>query len=276
MPIIDMRAKFSEDTKDEEEVKEEADEIIPQEEENKETSEKGTETLPDSSTEKEPSTTIETKLKNNIKESTDAELQTKVSTLKQQEETLRKQIVELRMERRKERYEDPLIVQKKEVVEVDELKDTNPEDVALIEKVLKAKGYVRKEDVSRLSYQEKIDKTKNDWLNEHKEYLPENDSNDQNWNELNKTLGLYFKAPNNPEDIKKVMDLAHKMIKGDSKTLPIQNEAQNNSAKEKLKIVSKSGSGNSIASSPKSVNTKKIDTSYLKGFSEEELKEFNS
>lgn len=268
MAVLDMRSQFSEENEKQAEEKEEVKEeigVVPEEK-------KEQEPLPDSSQgEDKPAP------KEEMEKPEDEQLQIKVNALKQQEEILRKQIVELRSERRKERYgesEKPFIIPKEQKKQDDDLEDVADSDVSMIEKVLKSKGYIRREEVEQLSYKENLEKAKDEWLEEHKEYLPENDIDDQNWNGLNRILELYFKAPKNPFEIKKVMSLAHKMIKGD--IIPIVNKAQIDSSKEKINISSKGGSGSGPAPSPKSANTKKIDTSYLKGFTEEELKEFNN
>ena len=200
-------------------------------------------------------------------------VETRVNALKLEEEKLRRQIEELRKERRsvrEEKRQEPIVIND------DSLKDVAQQDVDLIEKVLRAKGYVRKEELHSMTYAEKLESAKNEWLKTHPEYLPSNDPNDEHWNALNSTISTYFKAPPKPEEVGKVMDLAHQMIGGSSKKeLPTRNPATTAAAQEKMKVLSKGqgGSAGDKTPAPKRTN---LDTSYLIGFSKEELDDIAS
>lgn len=198
----------------------------------------------------------------------------RVDALRLEEERIRKQISELRAEKRQikeAKRAEPLIVDKP-----DDLSDIADSDVAVIEKVLRVKGYVRRDDIQTMTYQEKIDGYKNQWLAKHPEYLPENDPEDKNWDSLNSTVSAYFKAPSNPSEISKVLDLAHTMIKP-AGSLPVKNVASTDAAKEKLQSSSKGSGGSGSKSS--SINSNKFDPSlskHMQGFSDDELKEMFS
>ena len=190
----------------------------------------------------------------------------KINALRDEEERLRKQISELRTERRQVREEKRPDL----LVKDDELKDVNTEDVALIEKVLRAKGYVRKEEITTMSYQEKMNSFKDDWLKAHPEYLPENDKEDVKWNALNSTVNAYFKAPARPQDVVKMLDMAHSMV-APSNPLPVKTRATVEASREKMQTSSKASSGGS--SKPSNVKTNSLRMDALKGFSEEDIKE---
>lgn len=192
-----------------------------------------------------------------------------IAALKLEEKRIRDQIVELRKERRSLKDEKP-----KEELIVPDLKDVASADIALIERVLKAKGYVQKSDVQSMTYQEKLDAEKNSWLNAHPEYLPANDTDDTKWTALNNALTTYFKAPANPGDIGKILDLAHGLVGGTRQVqLPVKNIAKTNAAKEKLTVTSKGANAGKGATTKETMNKKKIDTSYLIGFTPEEIEE---
>jgi hypothetical protein len=194
--------------------------------------------------------------------------QERVAALAAEADRIRRDIVELRRDRRMARHSQPIIVPDTD------LDDVAPTDVALIERVLQAKGYVRKDDLASQSYQERMDSAKDSWLVQHPEYLPENDPEDLRWNKLNSTLSSYFKAPPKPEDVAKLMDLAHGMVGGKVRTLPTKTPASTAAAQEKLSVQSR-GQGGS-AGQPAARPNKNIDTQYLIGFDDDELQDIAS
>lgn len=196
-----------------------------------------------------------------------------LEALRKEREKLLEDISSLRGERRKareEKKEEPLILEKD-----DDLSDVAESDVQLIERVMKAKGYVKKEELHSMTYKEKLDVEQNAWLKDHPQYLPENDSDDKNWNNLKATIEAYFKAPDKPSDIKKIMDLAHSMLFPSERSLQVKNKASIDASKEKINSSSKGSIGGGQKSSPRSQKSN-IDTSYLIGFTEEEIKEIIS
>lgn len=95
---------------------------------------------------------------------------------------------------------------------IEDLSDVNPDDITLIEKVLKAKGYVRKDEVEANLYdrvkQEELDK----FLEEFPEYKPENDPGDVNWNLLQREIQLY-RQPADPRQIGDILRRSHKSLR---------------------------------------------------------------
>ena len=216
----------------------------------------------------EESETTEEEPKNNdeIEQESDDEDEKKVIGLKAEEERLRSQIVELRKERR-EIKSQPI---KEESLIVEDLKDVAEADIQVIEKVLKAKGYVKKDEIDSMTYTERLETYKNDWLEKHPEYLPENDPDDKNWNALQKEINTFYKAPADPKKIMGVLERAHRELKGTS-LMPQRKSSQTLAAKEKLKVNSMAGKGGGTKQAPKIKSN--LDKSYLKGFTEEELEE---
>ena len=200
-----------------------------------------------------------------VEQKSDNEEGKKLVGLKAEEERLRSQIVELRKERREiksQPKEEPLIVE--------DLKDVAEADIQVIERVLKAKGYVKKDEMNQMTYTERLDTYKNDWLEKHPEYLPENDPDDKNWNALQKEINTFYKAPTDPKKITVVLERAHRELKGTS-LMPQRKFSQTLAAKEKLKVNSMAGKGEGTKQIPKVKSN--IDKSYLKGFTDEELEE---
>lgn len=197
-----------------------------------------------------------------------AEAQARLDAIKAEEERVLQNLIELRKDRRdiKQNKHNPLITENNT-----DLDDVNPQDIALIEKVIQAKGYVRKEELTALSYSEKLDNYKEEWLQVHPEYLPENDPDDKNWNLLTSTLNNYFKSPEKPSDIKKILDVVHGMIKP-SPSLPIKNRASVDASKEKI-ISSSRGSSTGVGHQTAPSSKSNVNREAFKGFSKEELDE---
>lgn len=205
-----------------------------------------------------------------IKESEEHKSVTKeeIDGLLSEKEKLSAQIVELRKERRgvkQGEQETPLFVPANE-----ELEGVAPEDISLVEKILKAKGYVRKDEIQANSYKENVDIQTETWLEKHPEYKPENDPEDKKWNSLLSEYNLY-KTPSDPKQIQKLLDKAHSSLNPRS-VLPTKNPATIAAAKQKLAAKGSGGVG-----AKTSIKTKgNLDLSGLQGFTEEELAELQS
>lgn len=76
----------------------------------------------------------------------------------------------------------------------DVLKDIHPDDVALIDKVLRTKGYVTKEEASSMFYKSVEKEEISKFLLTHPEYREENDPNDVNWNALKREWSYFDPA----------------------------------------------------------------------------------
>jgi hypothetical protein len=137
------------------------------------------------------------------------ELQKQAEALKREREELLKDIQGLRGERRDLKQKQ---VEKVEEA-IDDLKGVHPNDVALIEKVLKSKGYVRKDDVEKRIYEETKQQALDTFLSKHPEFKPENDPRDANWMRLQKELE-YYRMPQDPKKIGEVLERAHRALGG--------------------------------------------------------------
>ena len=189
------------------------------------------------------------------------ELAKQTEALTKEREALLKDIQDLRGERRdlkKERLD-------KVEEAIDDLKDTHPEDVKLIERVLKSKGYVRKEDVDKRIYDEVKEQQLNSFLDKHPEYKPENDPQDLNWSRFQKELQFY-RMPQDPKKVGEVLERAHKALAGFS-------GGQDLSAKRHL--AKTAGVGGGIGKGPssgtKSLSSEQREEYRRGGWSEEEI-----
>jgi hypothetical protein len=194
--------------------------------------------------------------------------------LKKEREKLLAEIRELRSERRdlRQKKDQPLFAE----ANPDDLKDVSKDDVELIEKVLRAKGYVQKSEIETLTYRQQMDRYKDEWLDAHPEYKPENDPNDERWNALNGAVTAYFKTPQHPKDVKRILDMAHKMVvpEDDKKELPKRNRADADVAKKKLTVSSKGdGGGNAKSPAEEPVRGAPVNRGYFHGFNDEEIEE---
>ncbi len=116
----------------------------------------------------------------------------------------------------------------------------DPEQVSNMEKLLpvlaKKLGFVKRDDLSKDTYQSASQDTLDTWLSEHPEYLPENDKGDILFNSLKEEISLYQK-PSSPKGWTKILNRAHNEIMG-IKTQPAVPVAQVAAAQEKIKVAS--------------------------------------
>lgn len=136
-----------------------------------------------------------------------AELARQVQGLSQEREKLLQEIQSLRGQRRELKQEELHKVE----TQIDELKDLNPEEVALIDRIFKAKGYASKEEVQKIYYNQVKQEQLNSFLEKYPEFKPENDPNDINWNALQRELSFY-RAPEDPHGFTAILERARKAV----------------------------------------------------------------
>ncbi len=158
---------------------------------------------------------------------------------------LRNEIVDLRNKLATATGNDRKITQQQLVTaeqNLDDLKDVNPGDIELVEKVLKSKGYLTKEEVAKMSYETAQNQILNSFLEKYPEYKPENDPDNINWKALMGEYTLYAK-PEDPTQIATLLERSYKAIKGavvSDRSLP---------AKKRAVQVASAGAGGSQRSS---------------------------
>ena len=191
------------------------------------------------------------------------ELKTSIQGLLNERINLLKEIVELRGTKREIKQQELQVVEK----QLDDLKDLHPEDVTLIDRVLRVKGFVTKDEANKMFYKSVQDEELNKFLEKYPEYRPENDPSDQNWLSLQKELAWY-KMPENPHLIVNILERAHRAIA----TIKISGDRSVSVKKKQIQTASVGGGGTQRSSSVKSLDPHKRSLLEQGGWSEEEIK----
>lgn len=230
-------------------------------------------TLSESSTEEKPTEESETiseqeavkpEVKEEPSEDTDS-VAKQIQGLSEQRETLLREIQELRGARREIKKEKLLEV---ETQLSEELTDIAPEDVAVIEKVLKAKGYVTKEEAKNLTYEDIKTQEVNKFLEKYPEYKPENDPNDLKWNSLNKIVSN-FKRPNDARQIGQLLEMARRLSSPQQQT----SGRDIGQLKKQMQSTALGSGGVQRSSNPSSLSDEQMQIYRNGGWTEEEIRE---
>ena len=207
------------------------------------------------------STPVEKPAEESVQDAGALELEKQLTGLQQEKAKLLDELKSLRGTRRELKEQQIVTVQK----EMDDIKDVNPQDAELIERVIRSKGYVNKAEASKMYYESVKQQVIAEFLEKYPEYKPENDSQDLNWNSLNRELADY-RMPENPHDIHRVLEKAHKAVNrsvGD-RSLPAKQKA--------VQTASVGAGGTQRSSSGKSLDPAKRRAYEDGGWSEEEIK----
>jgi len=217
-------------------------------------------------TEEPVETPVEPVVETDVGEDAD-KLKNELEGLRREREGIMTEIVGLRKDRRilKEEPETPVTV-----VE-DPLKGVHQDDIATVEKIVKAKGYVKKDDVLKENYQTLKQDATDEFLEAFPEYKPENDKNDTLWNSLSKQLKLYYREPERDGHYKKIMfEILKKAHQDISKPI----SEQGTDTKKRIETAGAGGGGKPSSSSAKPVDMHSDKAEHLRqgGWSEEEIK----
>ena len=168
-----------------------------------------------------------------------------------------------------QQQEKPELSQRRQELE----KKFGPAAIANLKEVLpllaEEMGFVKAEDLSKQSYEEQSEAVLQGFLDQHKEYLPENDKDGVLWNAFKAEFGLYNK-PANPKDYQKIFNRVHTAIFG---IKPAGDKGSLTAAQQKITVASHagaSGPGRSGIQSRNSGRAPGIRTDMLKGFTDEE------
>lgn len=153
--------------------------------------------------------------------------------------------------------------------EIQELEGIAPEDVDLIEKVLRAKGYVPKQELDNMLYKRVEQEALDQFLSKYPEYKPENDPNNTNWNTLMSEFTLYAK-PKDPRQIANLLERARKSVapSGSDRTTP--------AVKKAVQTASHGSGGVQKSSSRKTLEPRLRSELERGGWSEEEIARIES
>lgn len=191
-----------------------------------------------------------------------ADVRKQMQGLQEERVKLLKEIQELRGQRRELKQDQLRQVDQK----IDDLKDVHPQDVQLIEKVLRSKGYITKEEAKGMSYQAVQNEELSQFLNEFPEYKPENDPGDINWSRLQRALAIYAK-PSDPRMWKEILHKAHKDI------APSVSDRTIEVKKRQIKTAGVGSSGVQKSSSRTTLTPEQRQSYIEGGWSKEEIEE---
>lgn len=196
-----------------------------------------------------------------------AELQRAVQGLQGEREKLLREIQALRGQRREIKEEELTKVEKT----LDSLTDLNPEDVSTVERILRSKGYVTKQEAHTMFYesvkQEQIDA----FIVKYPEYKPENDPNNLNWGAIEREIQEYYRMPKDPHRVGDILEKAHKALQRPGSGL---NVAERQHRLETASVGSKT-TATRQPSSEKTLNPRlsSLLRTHMQGWSEEEIKQ---
>ena len=189
-------------------------------------------------------------------------------------EGLRGELVNLKKELATAKGADRMFIQGKiETAQdkIDELKDVAPEDVSLIDRVLRAKGYITKDESSKMHYEAVKNEEISKFLDKFPEYKPENDPGDLNWSALQRQINSWYRMPGDPRLVGELLARAHKDV-----AKPLSDRGLE-VKKQQVKVAS-SGASGAQRSSPKPANGRLSDLmrTHMQGWSEEEIRNLES
>lgn len=193
---------------------------------------------------------------------------------------LRKEVERLKSQIRQERTDELFVPS-----DIPKIKTLSPERQRLLEKydseqlselseLIKAQaeemGFVKKDELNAQTYKETADTLLNEFLENHPEYLPENDKDNVLWNRFREEFSD-LKQPNNPKDFKRLFNKVHSSIFG----IKTGNLNKINAQQEKLKVASHSGK--TVGGVSKKSNViPNIRLDALKGFDDDEINDLVS
>ncbi|MES2216687.1 MAG: hypothetical protein V4481_05340 [Patescibacteria group bacterium] len=155
------------------------------------------------------------------------------------------------------------------------LEQYKPEDISKLKEVFDVladdMGFARKDELNATTFQKESGEVLDSFLENHPEYLPENDKNSALWNRFKEEYGIYRPAQNTRE-LKKILEKVHKEVFGIKPAAAI---TKNDAAKEKIKVASHSGASRP-APSREGVKrgasaSQGLRLDMLKGFSDDEI-----
>lgn len=199
------------------------------------------------------------------------------------ERALRREVTQLKRERRQERVADivppapvsPMARREPTDAEKAVLGKYKPEELASLQEVLpvlaKQMGFVRADELAGANYTEKSQDALNSFLDKHPEYLPENDKDGTLWGAFKSEYnsGIY-QQPKDPKDFQKIFERVHRDVFG---IKPAGALTKVTAQREKVSVASHAGASSAptIPSRRGTAAPQGLRLDMLKGFSEEDL-----
>lgn len=189
-----------------------------------------------------------------------------VQGLREEKEKLLQAIQDLRGTRREIKKDELIKVNQ----QIDELKDVNPEDVSLIDKVLRSKGYITKDESHKMFYESVKQEEIGKFLEKFPEYKPENDPNDLNWGALERKLKTFYRMPDDPRMVGTLLEEVHRSL------AKVSSDQHLDVKRQQLKTAGVGTRGVPRSSSQKSLDPDKRAMLVQGGWSEEEIKQIET
>ena len=190
-------------------------------------------------------------------------LKSQLQSLEETKKAILDDITDLRGQRRKLKEADLGKVEDKIVQIQDDIADVNPEDIKVIDKINRSRGYLTQSDVKKMFYEQVKQEVLDEFLTKYPEYKPENDPNDTRWNTLQKEISWY-KMPENPRMIATLLERARKSL------VPTSSEPNTTAVKKQLSTAAVGSQGVQRSSPITPINPDL--KAMLHGFDEEDIK----
>lgn len=201
------------------------------------------------------------------------QLTEQIEGLKEAKTELLADLQDLRGQKREAKREQIEEVQEK----IDTLEDVNQQDVSLVDRIVRQKGYVSNKDVQRMILESKKQDEATRFFQEFPEYGSV-DNPTTKWKELLQQISLYYKQPEDPQSYARILRKAHNDLVGQNRS--ISSGGRNAAAVKRQIEIAGVGAGGAQRSS--SVNPSNAMSSDMKqrlsdgGWSEEEIREMES
>lgn len=196
------------------------------------------------------------------------EHQKAIQALQREKADLIKQVKELKGTKRELKQEQLRKTQE----HIDELKDLHPDDIGTIERVLRSKGYMTKEEAGQMFYDAVKNEELEKFLNKYPEYKPENDPDNIRWGaferQIEKEKELGYSLPKNPHHLAVFLERVHQAISPNSS----KNTTDRAAAERRIQIAGVGSRGSQQSSAPKSLDTEMRQILLRGGWTEDEIR----
>ncbi len=212
-----------------------------------------------------PSTPEEKPVTESDEGSGGGELEKAIEKLQHERSELIKEVKELRGSKRELKQQQLQQTQQ----HIDELKDLHPDDIGTIERVLRSKGYMTKDEAGQMFYEAVKNEELEKFLNKYPEYKPENDPDNIRWGaferQIEKEKDLGYSLPKNPHNLAVFLERVHGAIASPKTT------TDRAAAERRIQIAGVGSRGSQQSSSPKRLDNERRQILSRGGWTEEEI-----
>lgn len=194
----------------------------------------------------------------------EGEYEKAILALQREKADLLKEVKELKGSRRELKQQQIQQTQQ----HIDELKDLHPDDIGTIERVLRSKGYMTKEEAGQMFYEAVKNEELEKFLNKYPEYKVENDPDNIRWGaferQIEKEKELGYSLPKNPHQLSVFLERVHREIAPKSTT-------DRAAAERRIQIAGVGSRGSQQSSSPKRLDDDRRQILIRGGWTEQEI-----